>query len=139
MWKYEICSLSVQFQYFTAWTRKKYEKFEISMFISNIDNNVHRNNSFTICFIIIFVIMLLIMIHHIFSFVEIPYCVNEQFQPTESFCYITLNVVLMHSSMRSIFVCNSFKVLSDLERQVYFTSNEGDVFISCLIEIGGIL
>ena len=62
---------------------ENYEKFEISMFISNKDNNVHRNNSFVICLIVIFVIMLVIMIHHIFSIVEIPYCVNEQFQPTE--------------------------------------------------------
>ena len=62
---------------------KKYEKFEISMFISNKDNNVHRNNSFIICLIVIFVIMKVIMIHQLFSFVEIPYCVNEQFQPTE--------------------------------------------------------
>ena len=51
--------------------RKKFEKLEISMFMSNMKKNVRRNNSFIICLIIIFVIMLMIMIHNIFSFVEI--------------------------------------------------------------------
>ena len=116
---------------------ENYEKFEISMFISNMDNNVHRNNSFIIC---LNYDLFYNVGHYDTSYIFIcRNSVNEQFQPTESFCYITLNVVLMHSSMRSIFVCNSFKVLSDLERQVYFTSNVSVAFISCLIEIGGML